>query len=242
MAVVLGMHGAWSGRELVEIAAQTLRDRDRALREEQGVFGLDSLDEVGLHPVLGEGFRLAGLGVYSERVYAGVIEDRLIRRDRERCDLVLARDPDARLIDPVAELVEIDRASGTLFEPVAESMAPEGAVVEAGEAYWLEVKAVSQVSYVSGTPRPNSAYASQLVGGPAADIVKLAREPTIEHGGAMMILFAQDIETGEHDIGVMFHRLLDQDLPVSESVWETFEIEDRAGNGACVVALAGVRL
>lgn len=236
------MHGAWSGRELVEISAQTLRDRDRALREEQAVSGLDALDEVGLHPVLGEGFRGHGLGVHPEQMYAGVIQDRAIRRDRERCDLVLARDPEARLIDPVAELVEIDRASGTLFEPVAESIIPDGAVVEAGEAYWLEVKTVSQVAFVSGTPGPNSAYASQLVGGPAADIVKLAREPTIEHGGSMMVLFTQDIETGEHDIGQMFHRLLDKDLPVSESVWEAFEIEDRAGNGACVVALAGVRL
>ena len=232
----------WSGRELVEIAAQTLRDRDLALREEQAVSGLDALDEVGLHPLLGEGFRGRGLGVHPEQVYAGVVQDRAIRRDRERCDLVLAHDPEARLIDPVTELVEIDRASGTLFEPVAESMVPEGRVVEAGEAYWLEVKTVSQISYVSGTPGPNSAYATQLVGGPAADIVKLAREPTIEHGGAMMILFAQDMHTIEHDIGQMFHRLLDKDLPISETVWEAFEIEDRAGNGACVVALAGVRL
>ena len=236
------MHGAWSGRELVEIAAQTLRDRDAALREEQAVFGLDSLDEVGLHPVLGDGFRRAGLGVHPEQVYAGTVEDRALRRDRERCDLVLARDPGARLIDPVAELVEIDRASGTLFEPVAESMVPDGAVVEPGEAYWLEVKAVSQVAYVSGTPGPNRAYASQLVGGPAADVVKLAREPTIEHGGAMVLLFAQDADTGEHDVAQMFHALLDRDLPISESVWETVPIEDRAGNGACVVALAGVRL
>ena len=226
----------------MEIAAQTLRDRDRALREEQAVAGLDALDELGIHPVLGEGYRDAGLGVHPEQVYAGVIEDRAMRRERERCDLVLTRTPGARLIDPVAELVEIDRASGTLFAPVAESMVPEGDIVEAGEAYWLEVKAVSQVAYVGGTPRPNRAYASRLVGGPAADIVKLAREPTIEHAGAMMILFCSDLETGEHDIGQMFHALLDRDLPICETVWETFEIEDRAGNGACVVALAGVRL
>ncbi|MFI4897759.1 MAG: hypothetical protein ACIARR_08030 [Phycisphaerales bacterium JB059] len=236
------MNGAWSGRELVEIAAQTLRDRDAALREEQAVFGLDAMDEVALHPVLGAGFRGAGLGVHPEQVYAGSVEARAARRERERCDLVLAGDPEARLLDPVAELVEIDRASGTLFEPVAETMVPEGAVVEPGEAYWLEVKAVAQVAYVSGTPGPNRAYASQLVGGPGADIVKLAREPTIRHGGAMVILFAQDVETGEHDIAQMFHALLDRDLPISETVWEGFEIEDRAGNGACVVALAGVRL
>ncbi len=236
------MNGAWSGRELVEIAAQTLRDRDAALREEQAVFGLDALDEVALHPVLGEGFRAGGLGVHPEQVYAGTIEDRAARRERERCDLVLTSDPEARLIDPVAELVEIDRASGTLFEPVAESMAPEGAIVEPGEAYWLEVKAVAQIAYVGGTPGPNRAYASQLVGGPASDIVKLAREPTILHGGAMVLLFAQDIETGEHDVAQMFHALLDRDLPISETVWATVPIEDRAGNGVCVVALAGVRL
>ena len=127
----------WSGRELVEIAAQTLRDRDLALREEQAVSGLDALDEVGLHPLLGEGFRGRGLGVHPEQVYAGVVQDRAIRRDRERCDLVLAHDPEARLIDPVTELVEIDRASGTLFEPVADELAglqhlvfePDGAML-----------------------------------------------------------------------------------------------------------------
>ena len=236
------MDGPWSGRELVEIAAQTLRERDAALRAEQAVFGLDSLDEVGLHPILAEGYRGHGLGVYTERVYAGAVENRPIRRERERCDLVLTRDPSARLIDPVAELVEIDRASGTLFESMAESMEPEGAVVEAGEAYWLEVKAVAQVAYVAGTPGPNASYASQLIGGPGADVVKLAREPTIEHGGAMVVLFAHDAETAEHDLGLMFHKLLDKGLPISVSVWETIEIEDRAGNGACAVALAGVRL
>ncbi len=236
------MHRAWSGRELVEIAAQSLRGRELELRAEQAVSGLDSLDEVGLHPILAAGFRASGLGVHTEQVYGGAISDRPIRRERERCDLVLTHDPGARLIDPVTELVEIDRASGTLFESMAESMAPEGKVVEAGEAYWLEVKAVAQVAYVGGTPQANRAYAAQLVGGPAGDVLKLAREATIERAGAMVVLFARDEATCEHDIGRMFHALLDKGLPISESVWETFEIQDRVGNGACAVALAGVRL
>lgn len=237
------MSGAWSGSELVRITAQALRDEDRRLHHEQAVRGIDALDEVGLHPILADGFRRAGFGVWPERPYAGRVGDRPIRRDRERCDLVLTAEDGVRLLDPVAELVEIDRATGTLFEPLAESMAGiDERVVEPGEAYWLEVKAVAQFAYVEGVPRANKSYASQLVRGPLEDVRKLAREATIEHAGAMVALFAEDARTIEHDLAEMTHRLLDKDAPIREPVWEVFEIGDRAGNGACGVALAPVRL
>ncbi len=241
------MGGVWSGSELVRIAAQALRDADARLRDEQAVRGIDALDEVGLHPVLGGGFSEAGYGVWPERPYAGRVADRAIRRDRERCDLVLTGEPGARLLDPVSELVEIDRATGTLFEPLAESIAgamsgADERVVEPGEAFWLEVKAVAQYAYVEGVPRANRAYATQLVKGPLDDAKKLAREATIEHAGAMVVLFACDEATVEHDLGQMAHRLLDKDAPIRAPEWEVFAIEDRAGNGACGVALAPIRL
>lgn len=237
------MSWAWSGSELVRIAAQAVRDEDGRLHREQAVRGVDALDEVGLHPILGEGFRRAGLGVWPERPYAGRVAERAIRRDRERCDLVLTHEAGSRLLDPVAELVEIDRATGTLFEPVAEAMAgADAGVVEPGEAYWLEVKAVAQFAYVEGVPRANRSYATQLVRGPLGDVRKLAREASIGHAGAMVVLFAEDARTIEHDLAEMTHRLLDQEAPIREPVWEVFAIEDRAGNGACGVALAPVRL
>ncbi len=237
------MSGSWSAAELVGIAAQALRDADARSRDEQAVRGIDALDEVGLHPVLGGGFEHAGYGVWTERCYAGRVEDRSIRRDRERCDLVLTREPGSRLLDPVAELVEIDRATGTLFEPLAESMAGAGErVVEPGEAYWLEVKTVAQFSYVEGVPRANSAYATQLVKGPLDDARKLAREASIEHAGALVVLFAADRATAEHDLAQMAHRLLDKGAPIRAPEVEVFDIEDRAGNSACGVALAPIRL
>lgn len=237
------MNRAWSATELVRVAAQALRDADAHSREEQAVRGIDALDEVGLHPILARGFSAAGFGVWTERPYAGRVEDRAIRRDRERCDLVLTADPAARLLDPVAELVEIDRATGTLFEPLAESMAGDGGnLVEPGEAYWMEVKAVAQFAYVEGVPRANRSYATQLVRGPLEDARKLAREATIGQAGALVVLFAEDERTVEHDLGRMSHRLLDEGAPIREPVWEAFGIEDRAGNGACGVALAPVRL
>lgn len=236
------MSGAWSGAYLAGIGAQALRDEDARLRSEQAVRGIDALDEVGLHPILAGGYRGAGLGVWTERPYAGRIADRAIRRDRERCDLVLTHDPAGRLLDPVAELIEIDRASGTLFEPVAEAMAPSEGVIEAGEAFWLEVKAVAQFAYVEGVPRANAAYATALVRGPLEDSVKLAREATIEHAGVMVVLFAEDERVVEHDLGRMTHRLLDKGAPIGEPVWETLAIEDRAGNAACGVAMLRVRL
>ena len=58
----------------------------------------------------------------------------------------------------------------------------------------------------------------------------------------MLVLFTSDAETAEHDLGRAFHRLLDRDLPIGSPVWESLEIQDRAGNAACSVALAPVRL
>jgi len=209
------------------------------------VRGVDALDELGLHPILADGYRETGFGVWPERPYPGDVAARKLRRECERCDLVLAADPGARLIDPVEELVQIDRASGTLFEPVADSIAAKAfeasPVIDAGEAYWLEVKAVAQHAWVEGVPRPNVSYASQLVSGPAADAVKLASEPTLHIGGVMVVLFCEDRETAEHDLHAMTHRLLDRDVPIGAPAIESAPIEDRAGNAVIAVWLAPVR-
>lgn len=232
----------WSDAQLCHAAAAALGAEDAALRAEQAVYGLDALDEIALHPVLARGLAAEGFLVVREHPYPGEVSRRPGKRERERCDLVLGPDPDAPLLDPVAELLAVDAAEGTLFEPIAESLAPAGAYTEAGEAYWLEVKALAQHAYVEGVPVPNARYATELVGGMRTDLVKLARDPHIERAGVLTLLFCEDRRIAEHDLCAAVRTLLDNDLPAGSPEIEYVEIEERAGNACCAVCLTPVRL
>lgn len=231
----------WSVGQLARIAAESLRNQAAQLDFEQAVRGLDALDELGLHPLLARGFERSGLGVHREQPFPGDVARRAKGSERERCDLVLTEDPDTRLIDPVAELKTRDRAVGTLFEPVADLVAPAGPVTGASDAFWMEVKAVAQHAYVEGVPAPNQGYASALVSGPGADVRKLAREEAIGFGAAMVVLFTDTERTARHDLTQMAHRLLDRNLPIGAPELESFPIEDRAGNASATVCLIPVR-
>jgi len=234
--------GVWDAERLLEITVGSLAAWDRQAGDEQAVYGLDSLDEVGLHPVLAQGFEGAGLGVYRERVYPGEIERRSKGNARARCDLVLTRDPSARLLDPVQELLTLDAAAGTLFEPVAESMGGSERVTEVGEAFWLEVKAVGQFGIGPGVPGPNKQYASLLVTGPAGDIGKIAGEPMINAGAVLVILFAEDERTARHDLMRMCHALIDHELPIGDPRIGVAPIGERRGHSVVAAGLVPVRL
>lgn len=234
--------GVWDPESLLEIVVRSLAAWDRAAADEQAVYGLDSLDELGLHPVLSQGFEGSGLGVYRERVYPGEVERRSKGNARARCDLVLTTDPSARLLDPVQELLTLDAASGTLFEPVAESMGSDEHVTEVGEAFWLEVKAVGQFGIGRGVPGPNKSYAGLLVTGPASDVQKIANEPMINAGAALVILFAEDERTARHDLMRMCHALIDHDLPIADPRVAAAPIAERRGHSVVAAALVPVRL
>lgn len=232
----------WRAEELVGYLAEGLRGAEQALREEHAVRGLDAMEELELHPILGAALAGAGYGVVREQPYPGEVEARAKRSARDRCDLVVLPEAGVPLLDPVAELKAVDRATGTLFEAMAEEIVPAGRVFGPDEGFWLEVKAVHQVGYVEGVPRPNAGYAGELLKGPAKDVVKLASEPYISFGGALVLLFAQDERVVRHDLAVAAAQWLDQDLPVGEPVIECVPIEDRVGNAVCGVSLVRVRL
>lgn len=232
----------WEPSEIAHLAAEAVAARDRELRDEHAVYGLDSLDEVGLHPVLAAGLGASGFGVWREHPYPGRVEARAKRSERERCDLVLTLDPGAPPIDPVAELKHLDAATGTLFAPVAESMATAEQVTEVGDAYWIEVKTVSQFSFNGGVPGANASYASELVGGVTRDAIKLASEPMVRYAAVLMVLFTVDEATAEHDLAIAAHRCLDKGAPIGSPAWVSVGIEDRAGNGVCTAAAVPVRL
>jgi len=52
----------WSIADIADAVAEGLRQQARALDAEQAVYGLDSRDELGLHPILQAALRAAGYG------------------------------------------------------------------------------------------------------------------------------------------------------------------------------------
>ncbi|MCL4219779.1 MAG: hypothetical protein KJZ65_00275 [Phycisphaerales bacterium] len=231
----------WHPAELTDAAARRIAEADQTLRREQAVQGLDALDEVALHPLLAEAFKQAGLGVREEQPYPGTYARRPLPRDRERCDLVLLPPGSTSLLDPLALLQMHAARQATLFASVRQPV-PAGASPE--DAFWLEVKSVAQVCYVEGVPVPNTSYARQLVRGPALDLAKLAREPMINAGGSLVLLFGASEDVVRHDLGMMTRAMIDRDLPISSPSVEVTPIADRAGNacvGLCLVPLRAVR-
>lgn len=243
----------WRADDIVEIIAGAIEEADRALREEQAVYGLDAMEEVELHPIIAGGFIAAGMGVLREQGYPTQWkrkrrskDEMPLPRDRERCDLVITPSPGQTLLDPFAMEKAASRArkeaAGTLFEPVVEA-APEPSAcgIAPDDAYWLELKVVAQFSVESGVPGPNRAYGSQLTRFAAADIGKLSCDRTIVHGGLALVLFTADERTAVHDSGVLLERLLTRGLRIGSPVRKSAPILDRIGNAVCTVVLAPLR-
>jgi hypothetical protein len=179
------------------------------------------------------------------------------RRDRLRCDLVLLPTSDAHphveptLADPVKR-IRTRRAAraevvGTLFESlspgaaVADESAPNRAIIEPEDAFWLEIKLVAQHCFTSGVPGPNNAYSSELLRGVPADIAKLAGDRQIVHAAAALIHLTTDEATAEHDLVALLHRCLDRGLDILSPCTRRFAITDRIGNRTCSVSVIGVR-
>lgn len=231
----------WDCVELAEAMARGVAEAEEALRREQAVLGLDAREEVALHPILADGLGRLGLHILRECPYPGAYARQPLPRDRERCDLVALPPGTTTLLDPLARLKTQTASDATLFATVQD---PEPAGVSPEDAFWLEVKSVAQVCYVEGVPVGNTNYAAQLVRGPALDLAKLAREPMIETGGSVVLLFGASEQVVRHDLGVMMQALIDRDLPISSPCIEVTAIADRAGNacvGVCLVPLRAVR-
>lgn len=218
---------------------------DASLTAEHAPYGLDALAETELHPRLARALLADGFGVFREWPFPGERGSRPEHRERERCDLVLTLDPEAPPGDPVAELKATDKASGTLFEPLAADIASEirrsKPVTPADECFWIEIKAIGQYTYTEGVPGPNRTYASELTRGPMGDIRKLSKERAIAHSGALIILFTEDEATARHDLGATLHKCIDRNLPVASPSIESFPIADRVGNARCSLCLIPVR-
>jgi len=212
----------WDLESIADLIEEGLRAAAGRLDREQAVLGVDALDELGHHPVLRRALGAGDYGVWAEQRLPGG-SGRRRRSEGERCDIVLTDRAGARLIDPLLE--------GTLFGHLGS--APE-------DALWLEVKVVGQFALFEGFARANPAYSSVLLQDVARDVRKLSSDERIAWGAVVIVLYAKDRETAEHDLGALRTRAVERGLPVSAPVVRGFGITDRMGNGWCCVGVVRV--
>ncbi len=205
----------WSITAIADAVAAGLVCESARFDAEQAVYGLDSLDELALHPLIASALRDAGFGVYREQRYPA---DRRCRRvsEGERCDLVLT--PAGRPLDAPEE-------PKTLFDP------PDA--VSLGDAFWLETKVVAQFT-ANG---PNRRYSSLLLGDVRRDVAKLAKDPGIRHAGLGIVLFTAEQHVADHDLAAWQQRCDELELPVAAPEIRHARVSDRLGNEVCTVAL-----
>jgi hypothetical protein len=243
----------WSAQQVIELIHAGLARHEAALADEQAVRGLDALDEVQLHPLIADALTRGGLGVLREQPYPAQWRRRRPRRrplptqsERQRCDLVLTPAPGQHLRDTLADerarQLDLAQRRHTLFEQLpngepAAADAPTPGAIDAGEAYWLEVKTLGQFTYIAGVPQANPAYASTLVRGLAEDLAKLNADQGVRRGGVLLVWFVADQAVADHDSALLLHRLLDRGAELRAPVRSTLPIVDRIGNRACVLLL-----
>lgn len=243
----------WSNDTIADAVLHTLEARERALSEEQAVYGLDALQELELHAIIADGLALtSGFGVLREQAYPhewtrkrATIDALPIRRDRMRADIVLTDRPGQRLDDAVASekqrRAERKLIEGSLFAALAPAESPPAHdAVQPEDALWMEIKVIAQQTLTAGVLGPNRAYSSELIRGPIADLVKLAADERIHAGAAVIVLFAQTEAVARHDLNIVIHKSLEKQLPVISPAIRCIPIADRLGNACCAVCVIGV--
>jgi len=216
-------HSVYDLAAIAEAAADALRAESERLDRANDPRGLDAPRELGLHPLIAAGLERAGFGVFREVRYpAGAAKHK--RSAGDRCDLVLTPSPEHHLADT--------GLAGTLYATAG--VPPE-------RACWIEVKTVRQFALVSGVASERPGYASRLAGPAARDLRKLAADPAIRRAASMIVLFARDEQTANHDLAAWAHRALDRGLPAGDQRLRGFPVADRLGNAWCAVAVTAVR-
>ncbi|HEX8341072.1 MAG TPA: hypothetical protein VF624_09205 [Tepidisphaeraceae bacterium] len=170
----------WDFVNLVEVLAQQLAAGEQALREEQAVYGLDSLDELQLHERLAAG--LVGQYAVAREVHYPSTRGRKLTH-RKRCDLVLA---------PLGRPLRLDSRPPDLFDP------PQ--MTEPADALWLEMKCAYQ--YREGGRR-HGGYGAQWRGGVVRDLEKMENETEIRHAALAMVVFTHSREMFDKDVELL---------------------------------------
>lgn len=211
----------WSIADIADAVESRLKQRVVEESLEQVVYGFDSRDELGLHPLIQESLHNAEYGVWPEQRYPSEREKRR-RSEGKRCDIVLTPAPEALpLRDPLVK--------DTLFD--------QQPAIDPTEAYWLEIKSVAQFE----PEGPFRGYSSELFSPVPKDVKKLWTDPLIYHGGLLLLLFTECELVATHDLKAWHERCMEKGFPVSPPAARGFAIPDRIGNGWCQIAVFGVR-
>ena len=211
----------WFSSALADAVAHGLHARAEEDDIEQVIYGFDHLDELGLHPLVHKTLRDAGYGVWPEQRYPSDW-NKLSKSKGLRCDVVLTQDPNVLgLRDP--------QIRGTLFDQLH--------ACDAKDAYWLEIKTVSQYT----TDGPFARYTSELLASVTQDLKKLWKDSLIRHSGLLLVLYTTSKAVADHDLAAWHHRCLDRGYPVGFPVIRGFNITDRIGNSYCAVGVFSVR-
>ncbi|MBL0921342.1 MAG: hypothetical protein IBJ10_04340 [Phycisphaerales bacterium] len=209
--------------DICEGGAEGVRAEAARRDLEQSPYGVDALEEIALHPFLAAGIEAAGRRTLREqRLPTGRAHPK--RSEGFRCDLVVLPEGHDALADPLL--------AGTLF-------GERGAAPD--EAIWLEVKAIHQHALVNGVASPNPRYAPLWLREAAADVRKLSAESDLFRRGLLLVVFAADEATIEHDLHAWAHRCLDEGLAIGRLVRRVFPITERIGNHVGAVVAVEVR-
>jgi hypothetical protein len=104
--------------------------------------------------------------------------------------------------------------------------------VSLAEAFWLEVKVVSQFT-IEG---PNASYSSQLLATVRQDVTKLSKDPGILQAGLLLIMFVRDRMIADHDLNIWQNRCLERGLPIGAPSRRYIDMTDRHGHALCAIA------
>lgn len=205
----------WSPADIVDAAAEAIRQAESRLHSEQAVEGIDTMHERALQALLADAFSAAGWTVAREMRYPSARPRS--RAAGARCDLVLTHgaplQPDA---------------APSLFDP-AEPTPPEGAC-------WIEVKMAAAMDVEGAAP----GYARALSDAAIRDAATLASEPLIRHGMLLFVLFGASESALRRDVARWIDETLATGIPVGHPRVRALPIRDLRGNAVAAIVCVPV--
>jgi hypothetical protein len=204
----------WNLHDIADAIERILRDAEHALRAEQAVYGLDSLDESGLQTLLADG--LGKLFDVAREVHYPSSSGRKLT-SRPRCDLVLT--PRGR---PLAR----DDAPPGLFDPVN--------ACPASEALWIEVKLATQ--YRAPGER-HAGYGPQWRQALLDDLRKMEAEPLIREAALLLVVFNESEDVLQKDLDLFEDLLMKGEVLAGFRQTRGLPVLDRMGHRLCTAAL-----
>jgi hypothetical protein len=226
----------WEEQSLLDAIATEFEAHEASLIAENAIKGLDSLDELSIHPIVAAAISKLGFGVFREFPFPGSTGKRRKKMERTRCDFVLTHDSAMSPGDPVARDIRAETKAATLFAdtpPLPDHTTP------ICECLFLECKVVGQYVYLDGVPGPNRTYASSLIRAVAGDLKKLGEDEKIAFGAVLLIHFTADEGVAKHDLMMALHRALDRKASFRSPIVRHLRIPERIGNTCCTISIIG---